>query len=226
MCGRYVLTKTQKKIARELGLHGPEIDEYFRDRWNVVPSQTVPIIRIGMNGIEARQVRWGLVPFFSKGIAPKFSTINATIEKLENGPCWRGPWKRSQRCLMPAAGFYEWQVRDDGSKQPFYIHCADQEDGFGFAALWDSSKKEDGEIIESCTIITMPATPLMASIHNVKHRMPAILAATYVETWLSGSPEQAKAALKQYSDDLLTAWPVSARVNTPKNNDATLIERV
>jgi hypothetical protein len=49
-------------------------------------------------------MHWGLVPYWAKGIPPKFSTINATIEKLTEAASWRGRWMRGQRCIMPATG--------------------------------------------------------------------------------------------------------------------------
>jgi putative SOS response-associated peptidase YedK len=149
--------------------------------------------------------------------------INATVEKLTEAASWRGPWKRGQRCILPALGFYEWQVLADGkNKQPYYITLNDQ-DIFGFAGLWDSSIGADGIKIESCTIVTMPANRLMTEIHNVKHRMPAILAKKDRDAWLSATPEEAFTAINQYTDTHMVATPVSKRVNTPKNNDAELI---
>jgi putative SOS response-associated peptidase YedK len=171
---------------------------------------------------EGLMMRWGLVPFFAKGVPPKYSTINATIEKLTDGPTWRGPWKRGQRCILPAASFYEWHVNDDGSKTPFSITCADQP-VFGFAGLWDRSVTVEGAAVESCTIITMPPNALMAEIHNAKKRMPAILAADDIEAWLASTPDDARTALKPYPNDLMVAHPVSTRVNSPRNNDAALI---
>jgi putative SOS response-associated peptidase YedK len=165
-----------------------------------------------------------LVPFFAKGVPPKYSTINATIEKLIDGASWRGPWKRGQRCILPAQGFYEWHVNEDGSKTPFYITCADQP-VFGFAGLWDSSRTDDGAALESCTIITMPPNPLLAEIHNVKQRMPAILQSQDVDAWLTGSADEARATLKPYPADSMVAWPVSRQVNTSRNNHAGLIAR-
>ena len=168
-------------------------------------------------------MRWGMIPFWAKGIPPKVSTINARVENLETAASWRHPWKHSQRCIIPANGFYEWHHNEDGSKQPYYIHVKDQP-LFGFAGLWDRSTTSEGEVIESCTIITLPASPFMAEIHNDKAREPAILATTDIEAWLSGSTQDATKTLKPYPDDLLEAWPVSKRVNTPKNNDVGLAE--
>jgi putative SOS response-associated peptidase YedK len=156
-------------------------------------------------------------------VPPRYSTINAAIEKLGVNPSWRGPWTRGQRCILPATGFYEWHVNEDRSKTAFYITCADQP-VFGLAGLWDASRADDGSVIESCTIITMPPNPLLAEIHNAKQRMPAILQSQDIEAWLNGPIDQARAALKPYPSDSMVAWPVSSRVNTPKNDDAQLIE--
>jgi len=220
MCGRYV-TPEVAEAERNLMVHWLEYERSF----NVAPSQRVPVVRWLEGARQGLHMRWGLVPFFARGVPPKYSTINATIEKLESGPCWRGPWKRHQRCLIPASGFYEWHVNEDGSKTPFYITLADQS-VFGFAGLWDQSVGADGTETLSCTIITMPPNALMAEIHNTKQRMPAILAADRIDAWLGGSTDDARAALAQYPADTMVAHPVSTRVNTPRNNDAELLATV
>ncbi len=168
-------------------------------------------------------LRWGLVPFFAKGKVGPYSTINARLESVETSASYRTPWKRGQRCILPALGFYEWHVKEDGSKQPFYIHLNDQP-LFGFAGLWDRSVAEDGTRLESCTIITLPANPLMAEIHNGRARMPAILAREQRETWLSGPVEEAKGALHSYPQELMVAYAVGKQVNSARNNAPGLIE--
>jgi putative SOS response-associated peptidase YedK len=224
MCGRYVFPD-DAAIEREFTLVRTEWK--FPASYNVAPTQDVPVVRANREGEHTGALlHWGLIPFWAKGVQPKYSTINATIEKLTDGATWRGPWKRGQRCIMPATGFYEWQVLADGkSKQPYYITLNDQ-DVFGFAALWDSSKGDDGVTVESCTIVTMPANALMTEIHNVKHRMPAILAKADRDAWLTASPDDAFRLLRQYPDTHMVATPVSKRVNTPKNNDVLLISPV
>ena len=97
---------------------------------------------------------------------------------------------------------------------------------FAFAGLWDVSTPDGGEPILSCTIITLPASPMMAGIHNTRHREPAILRREHWQCWLTGSAEEAYACLQQYPDELRSAWPVSTRVNSPKNSDATIAERI
>jgi len=222
MCGRYS-TPQQSEAERYFAVH--LLRWQFERSYNVAPSQSVPVIRSAGGQREGVMMRWGLVPFFAKGVPPKYSTINARIETVETAASYRGPWKRAQRCLVPAAGFFEWHVDGSGAKQPFYIHATDQPQ-FGMAGLWDSSRHEDGSVLESCTIITMPANPLMAEIHNApgKQRMPAILPPTALDAWLGGTPAEALAALAPYPADLMVAWPVRVRVNSPRNNDSTLVE--
>ena len=127
--------------------------------------------------------------------------------------------------MLPAVGFYEWHLHPDGRKQPFYIHLADQE-LFCFAALWDSSRRDDGTQILSCALLTMQGNEFMRELHNTgahPFRMPAILAREDMYRWLHGSTEDARRALKIYPADLMSAYPVSTRVNDPKNDDATLL---
>jgi len=200
-------------IEREFNLVHSEWQ--FPASFNVAPTQNVPVIRSIDGKPHGALLRWGLIPFFARGVPPKYSTINARIETVQTAASYRGPWSRGQRCLQVARGFYEWQVQTDGkTKVPYYIHCNDQPI-FAFAALWDSSRTDTGDRIESVVHITLPANSLVGEIHNTKLRMPAILEKADRDAWLNGTP-----------DDLMVAWPVNTRVNTPKNNDAALVEPV
>jgi putative SOS response-associated peptidase YedK len=185
----------------------------------------VPVVREIDGERRGAQLRWGLIPFFARGVPPRYNTINARIETVQSAASYRGSWKRNQRCLVVASGFYEWQTQaDGGTKVPYYIHVTDQ-DIFAFAGLWEASRTEAGELIESVTHITLPANHLVGEIHNTKHRMPAILEKADRDAWLSGTPQEAWETLAPYPDDLMTAWPVSTRVNSPKHNDSALTAR-
>jgi len=221
MCGRYLLMNLNEETL--LRIFGGELPPWWKVRYNVAPSQEVPAVRLAGGRRAVEQMRWGLIPHFAHGNAGSFSTINARMETLRESAAYRGPWRKGQRCLVLASAFYEWQVVG-GRKQPHYIGCADQE-LFAFAGLWDSSTPPGGAPILSCTIITMAASPLMAGIHNTRQREPVILRPEEHEAWLAGTPEQAWACLKQYPDELRSAWPVSTRVNSPKNDGPELIAR-
>jgi len=225
MCGRYIL-RMQDKYLREWNLHGPPA--WVSVSYNIAPSQQVPIMRMQQGAPEAAMVRWGLVPAFARGEPGKFSTINARIETFETAASYRGPWRRGQRCIQPASGFYEWHVDAQGRKAPYLITLADQE-VFGFAGLWERSVRDDGSVVESCAHITMPANELMADLHNGgshPHRMPAILRREDHETWLEGTIDEARAVLAAYPADLMLAYEVSPRVNSVRNNSPELIEPI
>jgi putative SOS response-associated peptidase YedK len=223
MCGRYV-SPDEASIEREFTLVRTEWQ--FPPSYNVAPTQQVPIIRNIDGERRGTRVRWGLIPFFAKGEPPKYSTINARIETFETAASYRGPWSRGQRCLQVARGFYEWHLDDQGHKTPYYIHLADQ-NIFAFAALWDRSVKADGNAVESVVHITMPANGLMREVHNAgnnPHRMPAILRREDHETWLSGGLDEARSVLKQYPADSMVAYPVTAAVNSPRNDSPSNID--
>jgi putative SOS response-associated peptidase YedK len=232
MCGRYV-SPEQAAIEREWDLRGAISDRFqrkgFAASYNVAPTQLVPIIRVIREHSGKRELvpmRWGLVPFWAKGVAPKYSTINARAETLETAASYRGPWKRGQRCVFPAAGFYEWHVETDGSKEPWYIRPAGDDELFAVGGLWDTSVDDSGTETLSCTIVTLDANELLARIHNARKRMPLILAKEDVDTWLAGSPEAAKALIHPYPAERMRAHRVSKRVNKPANNEPALIDEV
>lgn len=220
MCGRYV-SKIEAAMERAWEIKGglPDFESY-----NVAPSTQVPVVRLGERGRVCRLVRWGLVPFWAKGEPPKYATINATCERMQTAASYRGPWKRGQRCLFPATHFYEWQVIEGSKrKQPWCVRVADAE-VFAMAGIWERSTRADGEVVESATIVTMPANELMAEIHNDKKRMPLILPEQAFNAWLGGDAQAASAAVLPFPASRMAAWPVSTRVNSPRNNDASCLE--
>jgi putative SOS response-associated peptidase YedK len=228
VCGRYILAE---KALAERALEVDQIHWNYEVSYNVAPTQAVPVVRSvpdereGIFHREGVLMRWGLVPFWARGVPPKFSTINATVERFETAPAFRDAWARGQRCILPCAGFYEWHVAPDGRKEPFFIKLVDRE-VFGFAGLWERSRTAEGEWVASCTLLTMPANKLMGEIHNAKQRMPVILSAEDHQAWLRGSAAEAKATLRAYPDDLMLAYRVGPRVSSPKNNDPQLIEPI
>ena len=124
MCGRYV---SPDEASIELEFNLVHMEWQFPPSFNAAPTQQVPVVRQADGALQGSCMRWGLIPFFAKGEPPKYSTINARIETIETAASYRGPWKRGQRCIIPAAGFYEWHLNNDGKKQPFYIRSVGQE---------------------------------------------------------------------------------------------------
>lgn len=220
MCGRFVIREVAA-AERYFNVHGTP----WQVSYNIAPTDPIPVVRLREGERVGINVRWGLIPFFARGVPLKASTINARIETLDTAATFRGAWQRGQRCILVASGFYEWHMTSARRKVPHYLHLTDR-DVFGFAGLWDRSRAEDGTWTESCTMITMPGNEILREIHNTganPYRMPAILTPDAEEAWLAGDAQTAREALHAYPSKLMTSYEVSIRVNTPKNNDETLI---
>ncbi len=172
---------------------------------------------------EWAMLRWGLVPFWSKTAKTKSVMINARAEGIEQKPSFRGPIKH-RRCIVPASGFYEWLRKSDGGKQPYFIRPRDA-GCFAFAGIWDHWQGEDGEIIESCAIITTEANSVLRDLHD---RMPVILAAVDVVAWLDAATgkKEALGLLQPCPEETIEAYPVATLVNSPRNNRPECVERV
>ena len=219
MCGRFSLHTPESQIREAFNLE--QIEPLgLNPRFNIAPSQDIPIVRDTDTGPEMTLARWGLVPSWSKESKSKYSTINARIESVADKPTYRTPFKR-RRCLIPADGFYEWQ-QVAGNKVPHHIRMKDGK-VFAFAGLWDHWEGE-GKTLDSCTIIVMPSNEVMRPIHE---RMPAIIAPAHYDLWLDSRITD-KQEIMQYltsaPSSQLTAYPVSTWVNSPKNNDERCIQ--
>ena len=167
MCGRFDL-HLPKELLEEI--FGVSITDDIQPRYNIAPTQVVPAIRIYPD--ETRHLdllKWGLIPSWAKDPSIGSKMINARSETVHEKRAFRSALK-SRRCIIPANGFYEWQ-EVGGKKKPLYVKIKD--DGpMVFAGLWDHWKNPEGEIIESCTILTTSTNELIKPLHA---RMPVIL---------------------------------------------------
>ena len=210
MCGRVVLPKTES-IIEELDLKYE--GEPFPANINIPPTLQVPLITNTKPG-TLQYFTWSLIPSFSKtGKADfKMSTFNATIERLEESNLWK-PLLGKRHCVVITDGFYEWQYDDPIKKKGSHPHLIKAKNSrFTYmAGLWSAwANKETGELIPSCTIITLPANSLMAKIHNTKGRMPAFLTPETSKIWLDQELpfQESRKALEPVDEDFLGTWPV------------------
>ena len=223
MCGRFTLIEAIPWLAEILGLENPESVGKVPPRYNVSPGTDIAIVRSRENKPrELALARWGLVPFWAKD--PDFGarTINARSETAAQKPAFRAAF-RYRRCLIPADGFYEWSG-SGRKKQPWFIHLENRKP-FAFAGLWESWTGADGSVLETCTILTTQANEKLSELH---HRMPVILPEASYADWLNPRENRAKVLqplLKPYPADAFTYYPVSERVNSPRNDDAACIEK-
>ncbi|HVY79900.1 MAG TPA: SOS response-associated peptidase [Steroidobacteraceae bacterium] len=195
----------------------------FTSNFNVGFPQYVPVIRSHEGASEGVMMRWGLVPPEAEGVPRPDERPDFEFEQLGRTPESRDPWLASQRCIVPVAGFYVWQLTQQGHRQPYYVGLLDRT-VFGLAAYWARSESKDGDVIEGFSIITVPANPLLTKICGAKSRMPAILRRKDYTTWLTSTPAHARGVLHAYPEKRMLAYPVSPRVNSGKHNDASLIQ--
>jgi putative SOS response-associated peptidase YedK len=169
MCGRYRLTAKERYLRDHFGL---DEDPAWAPRWNIAPTQLVPIIRqdAKLSRRSFDLVRWGLIPSWAKDRSIAAKTINAMSETAAESPAFREAL-RLRRCLIPADSFYEWKPTGAKQKQPFSIGMAD-ESVFSFTGLWARWIDSGGEAVETCTILTTSPNAVVADVHN---RMPVIL---------------------------------------------------
>jgi len=217
MCGRYRLSRRKQIIAEHFDAISDAED--WTPRYNIAATQPVPVIR--QNPTEPTrhlsQMRWGLIPSWSKDSSGGTSMINARSETAHTLPAFRDAM-RYRRCLIPADGFYEWK-RSGTAKQPF---CFEVHSGqlFAFAGLWEGWKDPSGAWIKSCAILTTTPNTVTSAVHD---RMPVILEPSDYDTWLDpGMKDSAGVSelLRPFDAVAMRCYPVSSRVNNVQNEDA------
>jgi putative SOS response-associated peptidase YedK len=234
MCGRFVVAKAVGDIVTTF-----EIDEVVGDMpgisYNVAPTQKIAMVvdrsfekdedggPLGELNRELHAARWGLVPRWAKSESDGAPLINGRIETMLEKPSFKDSVVR-RRCVIPASGYYEWQVKPDGTKQPFYINAG--EGMFALAGLYEWWKKPDGTWLLSATTLTKDSAPELAHIHD---RNPLLLTPDTFEAWLDPhiiGDEDLLQAISLGSDEVAAEAlfsPVSARVGKVSENDPSLI---
>lgn len=220
MCGRYALITPEEALTAAFDLLNSIA---WRARYNIAPTQNAPVIRVSKSqgGRVAEPARWGLVPFWADDESIGNRMINARSETAATKPAYRAAMKK-RRCLVPASGFYEWQKKPRG-KQPVYIH-PDSDAPIAFAGLYERWTSPDGSELQTYTILTTDAGKRVKHIHN---RMPVILDPQRYDHWLDPDIEDADRLADLLKPNDLDGWElrdVSRRVNSPKNDDPSLIE--
>ena len=217
MCGRYAITSAPEAIR---ALFGYEEQPNFPPRYNVAPTQPVPIVRLMEGRRHFALVRWGLIPSWVEDPRTFSLLINARGESVNEKPAFRAAM-RYRRCLFPADGFYEW--RQHGKhKRPYFVRPR-AGGPIAFAGLWEAWMGPNGEEMETAAIVTTRANRTLASIHD---RMPVVIPPDAFDFWLDHrrvDAETAAALIAPAREDLLEAYEVSAAVNRVANDSAELI---
>lgn len=217
MCGRFTMTLDLEEIKRFFRI--AEASQDYPPSYNTAPGREIPVILTE----DVRRLslsRWGLVPSWAKDQSIGNKLINARAETLLEKPSFRKAFKY-RRCIIPADSFFEWDKKGK-VKQPYRILRQDNQP-LALAGLWEIWTSPSGNLLHSCTIITVPANSLLEPIHD---RMPAILSQEETDLWLDPllqNPLDLISLLKPYPDGELHMYPVSNLVNSPQNNTPQVI---
>lgn len=222
MCGRYALDENPQALVTRFGLvAAPAV----APRWNIAPGTPVLAILAGVQGRTGASMTWGLEPAWARREGGFARPINARAETLAQRPMFRNALRR-HRCILPASGFYEWQVRPAAAggkprKQPWYVHPAGG-GVFAFAGLYEPGAQDAPP---TCCIVTTGANDAMAPIHD---RMPVILDDAGVARWLDEGfdPAAPPVLLRPCPSAWLALHAVATAVNAARHDGPELVRPV
>jgi putative SOS response-associated peptidase YedK len=226
MCGRTALTTSPEDLREAFGLaETPQLVPHY----NVPPSQPLAVVRVlrhdrssppAAAGARTMDLlRWGLVPAWAKDIKLGHKLALARVETAATTPAFRDALRR-RRCLVVVDGFYEWKRSTAGAagrSQPFFLFRADRAP-FALAGLWERWVSSDGEVVESCAILTQPARAPVDAVHD---RMPLVVEREAWDRWLDPAITD-RAAIEPMlvpQSPALALTPVSPHVNDPRHDD-------
>jgi putative SOS response-associated peptidase YedK len=207
--------------ALEERFHAHLSTERAAPTYNAAPSQAQLTILNDHSDVIVRAA-WGFVPAWADSRPDVKPLINARAETVATKPFFREAFKRT-RCLILADGFYEWKRAGKG-KIPYRI-ALKTEESFAFAGIWSAIHDAQGIVQPTFAILTTEANALVSQIHT---RMPVILREQDEADWLNPSLalDAAQALLMPLPAELLMAYEVSSKVNSPVYNSLDLLQPV
>jgi putative SOS response-associated peptidase YedK len=197
----------------------------FSARFNVAVTHSIPVARMHEQESEGVMMRWGLVRKSPRGDLNFSSRETVSRDAVQTDEALRTQWQLGQRGIVPLAGFYLWQRTPAGHAQPYYVRLVNRP-VFGVAALWDRVETDEGDVLESCVLISVDANPLLAEIDNVTRLMPVIVPREKYATWLSASVPDATPLMVAYPQAGMVCHPVGPHVNHLEFQDAGLIRPI
>ncbi len=213
MCGRYALISSPEVVRAHF--HYSDLPN-FPQRYNIAPTQPVPVVHDQDGQRRFTLMRWGFVPSWVKDLRDFPLVINIRSETVREKASFRAAFMR-RRALMPVDGFYEWQ-RLDKTSRPFLLRKPDR-GVFAFAALWETWCTADGSELDTVALLNTHANGLISAIHA---RSPVILPEAQFDAWLDPNtePERALALLRPPPDEFLEMIPIGRNINRVINDSA------
>ena len=218
MCARYAITSAPAVIR---ALFGYDERPNFPPRYNVAPSQPIPIVRLAYGKRQFALARWGLIPAWVKDPKKISLHVNARGESALEKPAFRNAMRR-RRCLIPADGFYDWQ--QGTPSRPYFVRPKTPGQPMALAGLWETWTGPNGEEVDTAAIVTTRANQMLAPVHD---RMPVIVPPEAFDLWLDCANVEATTAaalIASAPEALLECYEVSTAVNKVANDGPRLIE--
>ena len=214
MCGRYAITLPPAHLKAYFDY---EQVPNFPARYNIAPTQPVPVVTADRGRRHFTLMRWGFIPGWVKELKGFPLIINIRSETVEDKASFRAAFQR-RRCLLPVDGFYEWHRADERTRKstPYLLRRPDR-GCFAFAGLYETYSDASGGEIDTTALLNTHANGLMAAIHP---RSPVIVACEDFECWLdpAASPHDLRRLLKPPPDDLLEMIEIGPAVNKVVND--------
>lgn len=171
MCRRFSMSAEIDEVGQYFGIN--RVMYYYKNRYNISPTQSVPVILQDQGEKVLDEFRWGLVPYWGK------DAVNADLFTVDQNPTYRQAVD-TRRCIIPSNGFYYW--RTVGKKSYAVRVVMPNNELFGVAGLYETWRDAKGEKMRTCTMLMSHANVF---IREFEDRMPAILSRENMEKWLS-----------------------------------------
>jgi putative SOS response-associated peptidase YedK len=223
MCGRFAVTLPPEAMRQFFRyIEQPN----FPPRFNIAPTQAVPILRGERDGLGSSSrhfslVRWGFLPHFVKDPKSFPLIINAKAETLREKASFKNALKR-RRCLFMADAFYEWRREGKGKAGTPFLLARQDHAPMGLAGLWETWSGPNGEEVDTACIITVGANGATSAIHE---RLPAVLEQAAFDLWLACDEASVGAAynlLKPPENNVLDFFEIGPAINKVANDSASV----
>ena len=216
MCGRYSIVAKAEEIAQRFSV---EVPPSYQPHYNAAPSQLLPVITSESQG-GVSTFYWGLAPLLARNKSVSERIINIRSETILEKSMFRKALK-SQRCLVPADGFYEWKKLGKKTSIP-YRFILKENSIFAFAGLWEEYEDLNGVAFHTFSILTTEPNEVVSPVHD---RMPVILNPQSEKIWMDPRALEAElvSILNPFPGQEMESYTVSHRVNSAKNDDRYLL---
>lgn len=195
----------------------------IKPSYNISPTQLTPVVIVNSEGVrELKPMKWGFIPHRAKDVNGvfRYKTYDAKSEDVFDKATWQRAI-RTNRCLIPSNGYYEWQKTADG-KRPFYIKPKDH-DLFSIAGIYSSWTDPEGMEWGMYAVVTVGSNLEMATIAP---RMPVILRPEVEDTWLDPTIDDFGKlfdCMRTYPAGMLQIKMANPEVNSVKASGPQLI---